>query len=124
MPFTVEQLNSIDKRREVEIETRAGGRRYRTIIWIMVDDGEIFVRSVKGPRGKWYQRALQDPEVAVRIGGETIDARAVPASDPASIERTSEALRRKYPKGRSLDSMLQAEVLETTLRLDPTQFRP
>ena len=120
MPFTVEQLNSIDKRREVEIETRAGGRRYRTIIWIMVDDGEVFVRSVRGERGKWYQRALQNPEVAVRVAGETIDARAVPASDPTSIERTSKALRRKYPKGRSLDSMLQAEVLETTLRLDPT----
>ncbi|MCA1736038.1 MAG: DUF2255 family protein [Actinobacteria bacterium] len=120
MPFTDEQLSSIEKRREIEIETRAGKRRYRTIIWIVVDDDAVFVRSVRGKQGKWYQRALQSPEVALRVAGETIGARAVPASDPASVERTSEALRRKYSEGRSLDSMLQAEILETTMRLDPS----
>jgi hypothetical protein len=35
-----------------------------------------------------------------------------------SIERTSEALRRKY-SGRSLENMLLPKTLHTTLRLDP-----
>lgn len=119
MAFSEDQLRLIDKSREVEIETRAGDRRYRTVIWVVVDEGEVFVRSVRGTAGKWYQRALANPEVALRVGHTTIASRAVPATDPVSIERTSEALRRKY-RGRSRDAMLVPEVLDTTVRLDPT----
>jgi hypothetical protein len=43
---------------------------------------------------------------------------ARPANNPESIERVSEALRRKY-RGRSLEMMLLPETLSTTLRLDP-----
>lgn len=119
MAFSKTELQQISEAQEVRIETRAGGRSYRTIIWIVVDDGEVFVRSVRGERGKWYQRALQIPDVVVEAAGTKIAARAVLAADPHSIERTSEALRRKYRKGRSLDSMLVPEVLPTTMRLDP-----
>ena len=119
MAFAEDELQLIDKSREVEIETSAGDRRYRTVIWVVVDEGEVFVRSVRGTSGKWYQRALANPEVALRVGSTTITSRAVPVSDPVSIERTSGALRRKY-RGRSLDAMLLPEVLDTTVRLDPT----
>ena len=119
MPYSEDQLRSIDESHEVEIETRAGDRRYRTVIWVVVDEGEVFVRSVRGKGGNWYQRALANPEVALRVGSTAIASRAVPASDPVSIERTSEALRRKY-RGRSLEAMLLPEVLDTTVRLDPS----
>jgi hypothetical protein len=41
-------------------------------------------------------------------------------SSPTTIESVSEALRRKYRgSGQSLQSMLRADVLDTTVRLDP-----
>ena len=119
MAFNESGLRQISESDEVRIETRAGGRSFRTIIWIVVDEGEVFVRSVRGEKGKWYQRALANPEVILHVAGTEIPARAVAATDPTSVERTSEALRRKYKKGPSLDSMLKPEIFGTTMRLDP-----
>ncbi len=101
------------------IETRSGGRVYRTVIWLVVDDDDVLVRSVRGLGGRWFQRALADPEVSLRVGDTRFRFSAIAASDPETIERMSEGLRRKYRKGRSLDSMLRPQVLETTLRLEP-----
>jgi hypothetical protein len=119
MAFSDRELQLISESDEVQIETRAGGRSYRTIIWIVVDESELFVRSVRGENGKWYQRALANPEVILHAAGTEIPARAESATDPISVERTSAALRRKYRKGPSLDSMLKTEIFGTTMRLDP-----
>jgi hypothetical protein len=117
--FNAAQLDQVDHEQLAVIETGAGDRTHRTTIWAVVDDGEVFVRSVRGARGQWYQRALVDPGVRLHVGNESLNANAVLSNDPASIERVSEALRRKYRKGASLDSMLRPEVLPTTLRLEP-----
>jgi hypothetical protein len=111
-------LVKIDRAREVVIETKRGDRSFETIIWVVVDDGEVFVRSVQGEDGRWYRRALSDPNITLAVGGDRFAFVAVPADDPMSIERTSEALRRKY-SGRSLENMLLPKTLHTTLRLDP-----
>jgi hypothetical protein len=115
----VAQLEQIGAAGEVLVETRRGQRTYRTVIWVVVDDGEVFVRSVRGESGRWYQRALADPGVALLVGGTRFGFQAHPANDPDSIRRVSEALRLKYAPGRSYDSMVRPEVLGTTLRLDP-----
>lgn len=120
MAFSDKQLKLISESREVHIETRAGAHGYRTVIWVVVDDGEVFVRSVRGEKGKWYQRALENPDVALDAAGTKIRASAVPARDASSVERTSDALSRKYPKSKSLDSMMRPEILDTTMRLDPS----
>lgn len=53
---------------EAEITTR-GTTIHRTIIWPVVDDrGRVFVRSVRGPRGRWYRDALADPAVSLAVG--------------------------------------------------------
>jgi hypothetical protein len=114
-----DHLEILGEVNRVVIETRSGPRVIGTIIWVVVDDGEVFVRSVRGESGKWYQRTLADPGVTLRIGDDRVHFRAVPANDPESVERVSQALRRKYPAGGSLDSMLLPEVLGTTLRLEP-----
>jgi hypothetical protein len=117
MPFPDDVLDLIDRTREVAIETRRGDRVRRTIIWVVADGGEVFVRSVKGEAGRWYQRALDDSRVALLVDGRRIEARAVHAPDQA--ERVTSALRAKYPPGGSLDRMTHPTVLTTTMRLDP-----
>lgn len=86
---------------------------------LVVDGSDVFVRSVRGWAGRWYQRVLTEPGVALYVGHARVAARATDASDPESVERASEGFRRKYPPSRSLDAMLFKDVLDTTLRLQP-----
>jgi hypothetical protein len=100
-----------------------GGAPRSTIIWIVVDDGDVFVRSVRGTRGRWYRDLQADPHavvVAHRDRWPVIDVEAEPADDPPSIERCSRALERTYAADPALASMLRPETLATTLRLVPT----
>ncbi len=118
MSLTAEQLQEIADAREVVIETRRGDRVIGTVIWVVVGGDDVYVRSVRGESGRWYQRAVADPDVAVRVGAARLEFRAVAANDLDSVESASEALREKY-RGRSLENMLLPETLGTTLRLEP-----
>ena len=120
MSFTANELELIAGTKEVSIETWAGDRVYPTVIWIVVAHDTVYVRCVSGASGRWYQRALANPGVALDVGGTRLPARAIPATDAASIEACSEGLRVKYRTSRSVDSMLVPEVLDTTLRLERT----
>jgi hypothetical protein len=119
MGFTDAELDLLTIASEVVIETHGGGRSYRTVIWVSVDEGDVYLRSVRGASGRWYRRVLADPAVTLHAAGTHIPAQAVPAGDAASVERASAGLRRKYPKSGSLDAMLLPDVLDTTLRLEP-----
>ena len=111
--------DAIAAAKEVRIETRsASGEVHRTIIWTAEHDGELYIRSVLGPSGRWYREALAHPPVAILVNGKRVEARAVPATDAASIEACSAGLTAKYPRSQSLRAMLVDEVLPTTLRLD------
>jgi hypothetical protein len=113
---------AIDSAREVEIETRRGEGApvHRTIIWAVVDDGDVFVRSLHGRSGRWYRELLSDPAAAVLYTQhEEFPVQAVQANDPESVERASEAMRRKYSDSRSLGSMVADDILETTVKLEP-----
>ena len=113
--------DAIDSAREVEIETRRGEGApvHRTIIWAVVDDGEVFVRSLRGPNGRWYRELMSEPAAVLHTQHEEFAVQAVQANDPDSVERTSEALRRKYSDSRSLASMLADDTLDTTVKLEP-----
>jgi hypothetical protein len=112
---------AIDSAREVEIETRRGEGApvHRTIIWAVVDDGDVYVRSLHGTKGRWYRELMADPAAVVHVEDDAFPVRAVQATDPESIERTSDALRRKYSDSRALDPMLADDILDTTVRLEP-----
>ena len=119
MALTEDQLIRLDTAKEVRIRTSTGDRSFSTIIWIVVADGAVFVRSVDGEKGRWYQRALAEPNVDILIDDEEIAFRAVHVQDADAIEEVTRALRAKYRPGGSLDRMTRDEVLGTTLRLDP-----
>lgn len=119
--FDASTLEVLARAEEVEIETRVSPEapRHRVIIWVVVDGGEAFVRSVRGTHGRWYRELLAHPSGTLHADGSKIPVRALPAGDPASIVRCSGALARKYAGDPSLGSMLVPDVLETTLRLVP-----
>jgi hypothetical protein len=120
MSFPAEDVSALAAAEEVEIETQApGGPVHRTIIWAVVDDDEVFVRSYLGPTARWYREALANPAVAVHVDGRRIPSTAIPATDPDSIERTSDGFRRKYAGDSAVKAMVAPGNLETTLRLEP-----
>ena len=121
--FSEEILDRLRDAREVDIETtRKSGAKARTTIWIVVDGGDVFVRSEYGDDGWWYRHLQARPDGAVHIRGRDaapIAVHAIQADDTNSIERCSEAIRSKYGSGRSVDMMIRPEVLHATLRLEP-----
>jgi len=120
MRFEPADLALLGETVEVEIETaRPGGPPHRTIVWVVVDGDDAFIRSVNGSRARWYREAVADPAVTIHIGGRGLPARAESATDPSSIQRTSDALTSKYEGDPGLAPMLEPEIFETTLRLVP-----
>jgi hypothetical protein len=120
MSFSSDDLARIGKAIEVEIETQApDAPAHRTVIWAVVNGDEVFVRSVRGRAARWYREAAANPAVALHVDGRRFAATAIPATDPDSIERTSAELRRKYDRIPGLRPMLEPDVLDATLRLEP-----
>jgi hypothetical protein len=121
--FDQATLDKLDQTDEIEIETRRSDTAptHRTTIWIVVDGGEVYVRSVRGPAGRWYRELVANPRGAVHADGLVFAVQAQAASDAATNARVSAALQRKY-EGRwpgPTAAMLTAEVVPTTLRLEP-----
>src|SRR5580765_4572471 len=98
MPFDAETLKLLDATREVRIETtRPDGTTQRTTIWVVVDEGEVFVRSWLGDRGRWFQAALDRPsEVALLHRRKRWPVQAVLTDDEVSIARFSQGMQTKY----------------------------
>jgi hypothetical protein len=119
MAFNAEDLALIDRTREVRIETSMpDGEAHRTIIWVVVDGGDVFVRSYQGAQARWYREALANPSVVLHVGDRRLPARVAHVTDPEWIARTSAALERKYAGDPATRRMNRAEVLDLTLRLE------
>ena len=120
MSFAEDDLARIRAAEEIQIETQApDGPVHRTIIWIMVDGDDVFVRSVKGTSGRWFREATANPAVAVHVEGRRVPATAIAATDPDSIDRINRALTAKYTGIDGYDEMLEPAVLSTNFRLEP-----
>jgi hypothetical protein len=120
--FGESDLDVLATKEEIRVETRSKtGEVHKTIVWPVVRDGLVYLRSYKGPSGRWYREALADPDIALPFDRRRIPARAVQATDAYSVESCSAALRDKYRRSYSLQAMLDPEVLPTTLRIEPAE---
>ena len=121
--FDAETLRLLDETREVRIETRRDGDspEHRTIIWVVVVEGEVFVRSVRGSKGRWSREISSNPEGALHVKDTRIPVRADPATDEPTVDAVSAAFRSKYQKSSpaSTEAMVRPETLPTTLKLSP-----
>jgi hypothetical protein len=103
--------------REVRIRTARSKRG--VIIWVVVADDAAFVRSVRGPSGKWFIAASADGQATLEVGGREYPVRVQPVADRATIEAVSQVFLSKYATSPYAQSIVRTEVLDTTLRLDP-----
>ena len=118
--FDTEVLGALDRADEVHIETGRGGSS-GTVIWAVVVDDSVFVRSVRGDKGRWYREASANQEATLRVNEGRIPVRVVPETDAGTIGKVSGAYREKYEASYPgpTAAMVREEVLATTLRLLP-----
>jgi hypothetical protein len=120
MAFDAADLDLIDRTREVRLETSmAGGQVHRTIIWVVVDGGEVFIRSAYGPEARWYREATANSSVILWVGSRSLEARAIHEADPDAIARASAGYLRKYAGDPAAPRMNTPDLLPLTLRLAP-----
>lgn len=113
-------LDLLDQRREIDMFTpRRDGSTSSRPIWIVVVDGEAYVRSYRGPSGAWYRHALADGRAAIGVDGQTIDVAAEPEHDEVLNGRISDAFVTKYGESSPgpTEAMVSPDVVGTTLRL-------
>lgn len=109
--------------REVRLETTSldGTRTHLTTIWVATDQDQVFVRSVRGPAGRWFREVRRRPAAILHVRGVRVPVRAELVTDAATVGRVSGAISEKYGRQSpgSTRAMLQPDTLPTTLRLDP-----
>lgn len=126
--WPAEVLELLAAEEEVRVETtRADGSSRRTTIWVVVDGDDVFIRSVRGERGRWFRDLRARPSGALIVAGhrtpfrraQQIHFTAELADDPSTIERCSGAVEAKYAGIPGLRPMLEPEALPATVRLLP-----
>ncbi|WP_457101702.1 DUF2255 family protein [Microbacterium sp. P5_E9] len=119
MTWTDQELEELDRAYEVRVAGRraVGSSRTLTIVWHVVVDGRLYLRSVKGPDGQWYRGVTRHFEGSLRWGSTTRDVRyTLDASHDDAIDAAYFA---KYGSGSPSRSITSALAKQTTLRVDP-----
>jgi len=120
--WTSDELDSIDSVDELQIASlrRDGSLSSSRIIWMVVVDGEFYVRSVRGPDAAWFRSTQVRHQGRIEAGGVTRDV-SYERVDPELDDRIDAAYRRKYSRYATsiVDSTTSRQARSTTLRLIP-----
>ena len=117
--FDADTVNALRNAQEVGIRTEAHPDK-AVPIWVVVSGNDVFIRSVRGPKGRWYKDLASGGKARLDLDGRQIDVRVTPANDRDLIERASKEYLTKYRTSPYAASIVRDEVLATTLRLQPT----
>jgi hypothetical protein len=117
--FDRELIRLFNEVEEIDIETRADDSATRTTIWVVTVGDVVYVRSVRGSRGQWYQRLLAQPDAFIYVENRRVRLRAHHVDDEQTIARVSDEYAGKYASSPYMPPMLEPETLPTTLQLDP-----
>ncbi|GLI27035.1 hypothetical protein ARHIZOSPH14_12770 [Agromyces rhizosphaerae] len=117
--WTPDELDSLDRTQEIRVAGRKqdGSLRTLTIVWHVVVDGALYVRSYKGADGQWYKGVLRNLAGAVSWGGQTRDVTYIP--DDAHDEDVDAAYFAKYGDTGPTRAMVAPSAVATTLRVEP-----
>ena len=116
--FDADTLRALRDVREAAIRTEKHPKS-AVVIWVVVVDDEVFVRSWRGTKGRWYKDLAAGGPAMLEFAGCRLAVRAIPASDPASVARANRGYLRKYQPSSHAQEMVRSEVLATTLRIEP-----
>ncbi|GHJ41740.1 DUF2255 family protein [Streptomyces sp. TS71-3] len=91
-------------------------------IWVVENEGKVFVRGYRGPDSAWYRRARTSGEGEVRTNGQWRPVQFTPATpDRQAID---EAYRTKYANSSYVSAILEDGPAAATLRVDAAEPGP
>ncbi|MGF0118360.1 DUF2255 family protein [Promicromonospora sp. Marseille-Q5078] len=117
--WTAADLAAIDGDGELHVAAHRPDGTLRTprIVWHVVTDGALYVRSVRGQDGAWYQGVQRTGTGTIEAGG--VHAEVTFTRDDAHDEAVDRAYHAKYGDGEAVRRITSPEATSTTLRVDP-----
>jgi hypothetical protein len=116
--FDAETLGKLRDLQEVFIRTEKHPKK-AIVIWVAVADDEVFVRSWLGAGGRWYRDLAAGGPATLEFADRRLAVQAIPANDPLAVARATNEILRKYQHSSHAQEMVRAEILPTTMRLEP-----
>jgi hypothetical protein len=116
--FDAQTLGELRDVQEVVIRTEKHPKS-AVVIWVVVADDEVFVRSWLGAKGRWHRDLAGGGPATLEFAGRRLAVQALPANDPEAVARTSREFLSKYQRSSHAQEMVRSETLPTTLRLEP-----
>lgn len=117
--WTASDLDTLDRIPEIRVAGRRDDGTLRTpvIVWQVVVGGALYLRSVHGEAGRWYQGVAERMEGAILWDDQRRDVRFIrdDQHDPA----VDDAYFAKYGRGSSAQAITTAVAAATTLRVEP-----
>jgi hypothetical protein len=117
--WTAAELARLDRASEVRVAGRRadGSSRTLTIVWHVVVDGNLYLRSVNGPDGQWHRGVVHHHEGLLHTAGATRQVTfTLDHSHDADIDT---AYFVKYGNGAPSHAITSQQARRTTLRVDP-----
>ena len=116
--FDAQTLGELRDVQEVAIRTEKHPKS-AVVIWVVVAGDEVFVRSWRGAKGRWYRDLATGGPATLEFAGRRLAVQAHPASDQDAVARASREFLRKYQRSTHAQEMVRSATLPTTLRLEP-----
>ncbi|MTB87550.1 DUF2255 family protein [Aeromicrobium sp. zg-629] len=89
-------------------------------IWIVKSGKDLYVRSYRGPTGRWYRRVREAGQAVLGIGGKQLEVRVEPVGDHDQAAINAAYVHKYGHYGPAyIGPMTSEDVVSTTLRLVP-----
>jgi NAD(P)-dependent dehydrogenase (short-subunit alcohol dehydrogenase family) len=77
------------------------------VIWVVVADDEVFVRSWRGAEGRWYWDLAAGGPATLEYAGRRLEVQASPADDYPAVTRVSGEFLRKYQRNNHVQEVVR-----------------
>ncbi|KRD35212.1 hypothetical protein ASE27_15550 [Oerskovia sp. Root918] len=113
------ELAAIDADGELRVTAHRPDGTLRTprIVWHVVVDDHLYIRSVRGTDGAWYRGVQRTGTGQIDSGGIRTDVTFV--RDDSHDDAIDAAYRAKYGDGSAVDHITAPAARATTLRVEP-----
>jgi hypothetical protein len=117
--WTSDELSALEDAHEIRVTGRRqdGTTRTLVIVWHVVVDGVLYVRSVRGPEGQWYRGVVRHFEGAISWAANT--RKVTYTLDSSHDSEIDAAYTAKYGTGSATRAITSDIAKQTTLRIDP-----
>lgn len=120
--WTAEELAAITAAEEVEVTPADadGAPQQSVVMWAVTVGNDVFVRSVRGRRARWWRRATATARGTFTAGSVTRDVAFEPVGDEQN-QAVTDAYSQKYAAqpDEFRRPMVTGESLEATLKVVP-----